>query len=148
MTKIKKPTKEEIRDFINSQQSLQFYKRTQKAFEDVFSAMPKEDFDSLTKNLIIVALHEGVLGQMMHFPDPKGKFKVMQLTIQNGMPIDVLRFVIAHELGHATQGRNWKKSDGSKLETDADEKAAGWGFKRTKKIDKFIKKSWKKSDRC
>ena len=71
MTKIKKPTKEEIRDFINSQQSLQFYKRTQKAFEDVFSAMPKEDFDSLTKNLIIVALHEGVLGQMMHFPDPK-----------------------------------------------------------------------------
>ena len=110
--------------------------------------MTEEDFDSLTKNLVIVALHEGVLGQMMHFPNPKGKFKIMQLTIQNGIPIDVLRFVIAHELGHATQGRNWIKSDGSKLKADADERAAKWGFKRKKKIDSFIKNSWKKSDRC
>jgi|GEM_PF-1366843 len=148
MAKIKNPTKKEVRDFIKSQQSLQFYKRTQKAFEDVFSVMSKEDFDLLTENLIVVALHEGVLGQMMHFPNPKGKFKIMQLTIQNGIPIDVLRFVVAHELGHATQGRNWIKSDGRKLEVDADEKAEMWGFKRTKKIDEFIKKSWKKSDKC
>jgi Zn-dependent peptidase ImmA (M78 family) len=110
--------------------------------------MPREDFKSLTKNLIIVALHEGVLGQMMHFPNPKGKFKIIQLTIPNGIPIDVLRFVVAHELGHATQGRNWKEGDGNKLEIDADKKALAWGFKRTKKIDEFIKKSWKKSDRC
>ncbi len=142
------PTKKEVKDFMKSQQSLQFYKRTKKAFEDVFSDMPKEDFLLLTKNLIIVALHEGVLGQMMHFPNPKGKFKIMQMTIPNGIPIDVLRFVVAHELGHATQGRNWRKSDGNKLEIDADKKAAEWGFKRTKKIDSFIKKNWKKSDKC
>ncbi len=72
---IKKPTKKEVRDFVKSQQSLQFYKRTQQAFEDVLSKMSKKDFEFLTKNLIVLALHEGVLGQMMHFPNSKGKIQ-------------------------------------------------------------------------
>ncbi len=143
-----KPTKKEIRDFLKKQQSLQFYKKTQKAFEDVFLSMSKKDFKDLTKDLCIVALHEGVLGQMMHFEVSGHKVKIIQLTIPNSIPIDVLKFVIAHELGHATQSRNWKKSDGNKLEVDADKKAEEWGFKRTKKIDDYIKKKWKKPYKC
>ncbi len=137
------PTKKEINKFIKSQQSLQFYKKTQRAFADVFLVLPNKDYQILTKNLIIVALHEGVLGQMMHFPNLNGKFKVMQLTVPQNTPIGILRFVIAHELGHAMQGRNWKKSDGRKLEIDADERAKKWGFKRTKIVDEYIKKHWK-----
>ena len=136
-------TKKEINKFIKSQQSLQFYKKTQRAFVDVFLTLPNKDYKILTKNLIIVALHEGVLGQMLHFPNSKGKFKVMQLTIPQSVPMGVLRFVIAHELGHAMQGRNWKKKDGKKLEIDADEWAMKWGFVRTKLIDEYIEKHWK-----
>lgn len=136
-------TKKEVNNFIKSQQSLQFYKKTQGACTDVLLALPGEDYRTVTKNLIIVALHEGVLGQMMHFPNFNGKFKVMQLTIPQNTPISVLRFVIAHEFGHAMQGRNWEKKDGRKLEINADEYAEKWGFARTKLVDEYIKKHWK-----
>ena len=55
------------------------------------------------------------------------------------MPISVLRYVIAHELGHVAQGRNWKKSDGKNLEIYADKTAEKWGFMKTKPIAKWIK---------
>jgi hypothetical protein len=139
--------KKEVNKFIKSQQSLQFYKKTQRAFVDVFLALPDKDYRIATKNLIIVALHEGVLGQMMHFSNFNGKFKVMQLTIPQNIPISVLRFVIAHEVGHAIQGRNWKKKDAKKLEINADKYAEKWGFIRTKLVDKYIKKHWK-NPRC
>lgn len=107
-------------------------------------SLPEEDYKIVTKNLIIVALHEGVLGQLMHFPNFKGKFKVMQLTIPQNVPTNVLKFVIAHEFGHAMQGRNWEKKDGNKLEINADEYTKRWGFGRTKSIEKYISKHWKK----
>jgi Zn-dependent peptidase ImmA (M78 family) len=66
----------------------------------------------------------------------KAKFKIMQLTIPKNIPLESLRHVIAHELGHAMQGRNWKKSDGMKLEKNADKWAVKWGFPRTKWMDK------------
>ena len=136
-------TKREIDKFIKSQQSLQFYKKTQKAFKDVLLALPHEDYRTVTNNLIVVALHEGVLGQMMHFKNLGGKFKIVQLTIPPNIPVSALRFVIAHELGHAMQGRNWKKEDGRELEVSADKYAEKWGFKRTKNVDEYIKKYWK-----
>jgi len=136
-------TKEEVNRFIKSQQSLQFYKKTQKAFEKVLLSLPEKDYRAITKNLVIVALHEGVIGQLMHFSDLKGKIKVMQLTIPQNIPISVLNFVIAHELGHAMQKRNWTKKDGRKLEIDADEYAKKLGFTRTKLINDYIKKYWK-----
>lgn len=75
-----------------------------------------------------MVLHEGALGQVMHFPPSKESFHIVQLTIPKSMPIKVMRYVIAHELGHVMQGRNWRKSDGSKLELDADNRAAQWDF--------------------
>lgn len=117
------------RQFVKSQQSLHLYKKVQKAFVDVLKNLSDEEFNKATKNLILMVLHEGALGQVMHFP-AASKFCIMQLTIPKSMPIASMRYVIAHELGHVMQGRNWKKSDGSKLEDDADTWAKKWGYKR------------------
>ena len=54
------------------------------------------------------------------------------------MPDGVLRWVIAHELGHVMQGRNWQKSDGSRLEVDASEFAEKIGYPKTDKISKWL----------
>ncbi len=75
----------------------------------------------------------------MHFPNPKGTFKVLQLTFPKEIPLNTLRFVLAHELGHVMQGRNWRKNDGKKLEADADKLASKWGFPKTKEIGKWMK---------
>ncbi len=129
----------EIARFIDNQRSLQFYGTAKKAFRQVLQKIPSKEYKELTKNLIIIALHEKALGQVMHFP-PKSRFKVMQLTIPDNIPLPVLRYVIAHELGHVKQGRNWRKRDGNKLEEEADETAEKWGFRKTKKIEQWIQR--------
>jgi|TARA_Y100000310_G_C20232143_1_gene600734 hypothetical protein len=132
-------SQKEVNEFIKSQQSIQFYAKVQKALRDVLLKMSDNDYKRITKNLILMVLHEGALGQVMHFPPIKSKFKILQLTFPKNIPIDVLRYVIAHELGHVNQGRNWSKTDGMNLETEADETAKNWGFVRNKKIDKWMK---------
>lgn len=133
------PSEKEVNDFVKSQKSIQFYKKVQKALKDVLLVMPDEDYRKVTKNLILMVLHEGALGQVMHFSPIKSKFKILQLTFPKKIPIDVLRFVIAHELDHVKQGRNWREEDGMKLEEDADQTAEKWGFPKTKKIANWMK---------
>jgi len=132
-------SQKEVIDFIKSQQSIQFYTKVQKALKDVLLKMPDSDYRQVTKNLILMVLHEGALGQVMHFSPINAKFKILQLTFPKNIPIDVLRYVIAHELGHVKQGRNWREDDGMNLETDADETAKDWGFVRNNKIAKWMK---------
>ena len=131
--------------FIASQQSVQFYDRTRQALKRVLLALPESDFSQVTKNLVIVALHEGVLGQAMHFPNPNDNFKVVQLTLPQEVPDEVLCYVIAHEFGHVMQGRNWRKEDGDEFEAQANEWATKWGFPRTSEIDQYINSHWKDS---
>jgi len=133
------PSQREVNEFVKSQKSIQFYKKVQKALKEVLSKMPNSDYRKITKNLILMVLHEGALGQVMHFKPMKSKFKILQLTFPKKIPIDVLRFVIAHELGHVKQGRNWQEGDGMRLEEDADKTAENWGFTKTKKVAKWMK---------
>jgi len=72
----------------------------------------------------------------MHFES--GAKTVMQLTLPAEIPDNVLSYVVAHEMGHVLQQRNWLSSDGNKLEINADQKANEWGFSRTQEIDDWI----------
>ena len=127
--------KREISRFVNAQQTLQFYPKVRKALTDVLCGMPDEDYKQATKNLYLMVLHEGALGQVMHFPSPGGRFKIVQLSFAKKAPLPVMRYVIAHELGHAMQRRNWRRSDRSRrLEIDADRWASKWGFPPTKSV--------------
>jgi len=117
-----------VKKFVKSQQSLHLYKKVQKAFVDVLKSLPEDEFNIITDNLILMVLHEGALGQVMHFPKTVKKFRIMQLIIPKSIPIKIMRYIIAHELGHVIQDRNWKKSDGAKLENNADSWAKKWGF--------------------
>jgi len=56
------------------------------------------------------------------------------------MPDTVLKWVIAHELGHVVQKRNWEESDGDNLEIDADKKAEEWGYVKTSEIKEYFSK--------
>ena len=132
-------SKKEVQRFLDNQKSIQFYPIARKVFNTVFGAMSKEEFDKATNNLILMVLHEGAIAQVMHFPR-KGKIKVLQLTIPTKAPLPVLCYIIAHEAGHVLQGRNWMKSDGQKLEEDAEDYARRLGFPRTPSIDRWIKK--------
>lgn len=132
-------SKSKIDNFIKSQRSIHLYKNVQKALRDVLSVMPDKDFKQVTDNLILMVLHGTALGQVMHFPPCKKKFKILQLTVPKGIPIYVLRWVIAHEFGHVMQGRNWKESDGDKLEEYANRRAAEWGFPKNKKTEDWMK---------
>ena len=116
--------------FIKSQQSLHLYKKIQGAFVDVLRNFSEDEFNMTTKNIILMVIHFSKGGQVIHFPPRVEKFQIMQLTIPKSMPIKTMRYIIAHEFGHVMQGRNWKKSDGSKLENDADAWAKKWGFSR------------------
>jgi len=140
--RIRKATKKEVNKFIKSQRTFTAqgleYKKAQKALSDVLLALPIKDYKDVTKNLILSVLHEKSLGQLMHFKPLKGNFKIMQLTVPRDIPLIVLRYVIAHELGHALQKRNWRKSDEMDLELDADKKAKEWGFNKTKKINRWM----------
>ena len=132
------PSKQKIKKFVDSQKSIQFYDKIKKAFIEVLSNFSDDEFSICTENLILMVLHEGALGQVMHFPASKNKFKIVQLTISSKMPMKMMRYVIAHELGHVMQGRNWRKSDGEKLETDANEWAKKWGFPLDESILKWM----------
>ena len=136
-------TKKEVDKFIKNQKSIHLYKKVQRALRDVLLSMPDKDYRKATKNLILMVVHETSYGQLMHHSSVKSKFKILQLSVANDIDICVLRWVIAHELGHATQGRNWKKGDGEKLEEDADRKAEQWGFKKTKKIKEYGNKEYR-----
>ena len=122
----------DVDKFIESQRTFTAqgpeYKKTKEALKEVLLALPDEDFKIATNNLILAVLHEKPYGQLFHLDPIKGKFKIMQLTIHKNMPISLLKWVIAHELGHAMQGRNWKEEDSDNLEVDADEWAEKWGF--------------------
>ena len=130
-------TMKKIDKFINSQKSIHLYPKVQKSLKKVLEKLSDEEYKKVTHNLILMVLHEGALGQVMHFPQKNGKFKILQLSVARKIPITVLNYIVAHELGHVLQDRNWEKSDGQKLEKDADESAERWGFPRTKKIDEW-----------
>jgi len=130
--------KAEVVSYIESQKSLHLYKELQNAFIDVLSKLPKEQFERMRKYLIIMAFHEGTIGQVMHFEARNDNFAVMQLYIPKDIPNDVLRWVIAHELGHVMQGRNWQMHDGDKLEDDATAFAKKIGYLKTKSINDWL----------
>lgn len=130
--------KAEVVSYIESQKSLHLYKELQNAFIDVLSKLPKEQFERMRKYLIIMAFHEGTIGQVMHFEARNDNFAVMQLYIPKDIPNDVLRWVIAHELGHVMQGRNWQMHDGDKLEADATAFAKKIGYLKTKSINDWL----------
>lgn len=131
--------KENVRLYIESQRSLHLYKEAREAFSDVFDALPEEDFEVVTKNLILMIVHEGAIAQVMHFEPISEKFKVLQMATPHNIPPEALRWVIAHELGHVMQGRNWQEGDGVSLERDASSWAAKWGFPKTEETEAYIK---------
>lgn len=130
--------KSELIKFVESQKSLHLYKNIQDAFIAVLGGLSDAKFEKVKNDLIIMAFHEGISGQVMHFPARKNNFVVMQLYVPKNMPNDVLRWVVAHELGHVMQGRNWIDSDGIKLEDDATEFAEKRGYPKTDKITKWL----------
>ena len=132
--------KSEAIKYVDSQTSLHLYKHIQDAFVEVLCKLTYEEFEKVTNNLIVMAFHEGIKGQVMHFPARKKKFAVMQLYIPKHMPDDILRHVIAHELGHVMQGRNYIESDGDKLEVNANEYAKKLGYPTSKEIDDWLEK--------
>ena len=140
------PSKKEITNFVKSQESIQFYKKIQKALIDVLSNMSDKDYHKVTKNLHILSLQEGIIGQGMIFPNPKGKFKIISIVYVPKMPMNVLKFIIAHELGHIHQGRHkLKKGEETyALEKYANAKAREWNYSPKKEIWNWIFKYMKK----
>lgn len=139
-------TKKQVEKFVKSQESIHLYKKMQDALTDVLLAMPDKDYKKVTKNLYILSLQEGIIGQGMIFNNPKGKFKIISIVYVPKMPKDILRFIIAHELGHIHQERHKLKKGEYKyaLEIYANKKATEWGFPPSKKIWKWIFKYMRK----
>lgn len=79
----------------------------QEAFVSVLSALSAADYLTVTDNLIIMAMHEGATGQVMHFT-PAKKMAIMQFSIPKSIPINALKSVIAHELGHGCKAETGK----------------------------------------
>ena len=131
--------KEKATTYIQSQKSLHLYPHVQDAFIDVLNVLSDEEFHYVVNSLELVVLHEQAIAQVMHF-EPKDKaFAVLQLTFYDDMPENVLRWVIAHELGHVLQKRNWQEDDGEKLEEGADKSAQEWGFEKTEEIKEYLR---------
>jgi hypothetical protein len=130
--------REKAEQYLATQQSLHLYEVTRTAFIDVLSVLPEEEYDEITDNLVLVVMHEGAIAQVMHFEPTTEKYKVLQLTIPHDISPEVLRWVIAHELGHVKQGRNWREEDGMSLEDDATAQAARWGFEKTDAIATYL----------
>jgi hypothetical protein len=130
--------KSEVVKYVESQKSLHLYKNIQDAFIEVLGCLTDAEFEKVKKYLIIMAFHDGIYGQVMHFPARKNDFAVMQLYIPKNIPSDVLRWVVAHELGYVMQNRNWIESDGIELEIDATEFAKRLGYPETSKITKWL----------
>jgi hypothetical protein len=129
---------EKATEYTQSQRSLHLYPKVQAAFIAVLGSMPEAEFDDVIHDLELMVLHEQAIAQVMHFKPKQNNFAVLQLTFYDDMPEDVLRWVIAHELGHVLQKRNWEESDGEKLEVDASKKAKEWGYVKTDKIEEYL----------
>ncbi len=132
--------KEKATTYVQSQKSLHLYPRVQDAFEEVLCSLSEAELDWVCGNLELMVLHEQAVAQVMHFDPKKAAFAVMQFTFYDDMPGEVLRWVIAHELGHAMQKRNWREGDGTGLEEDADICAEQWGYLKTKEIEEYLRK--------
>lgn len=130
--------KNKTQAYVDSQRSLHLYKDARDAFVDVLSALPEEVFEKVTHNLILTVLHEGAIAQVMHFEPISEEFRVLQLTIPHDASPEMLRWVIAHELGHVLQGRNWREGDGETLEDEATAQASRWGFEKTAEIEAYL----------
>ncbi len=131
--------REKAAAYVASQQSLHLYESARCAFVDVLSVLPEDDFNTVTRNLTLMVLHEGAVAQVMHFPPCGEAYRVVQLTIPHDANAEVLRWVIAHELGHVMQGRNWREGDGDTLEHDASTRAATWGFPKTAAVEECLR---------
>ena len=132
-------TREKATAYVATQRSLYLYEGTRHAFIDVLATLPEDDFARITRNLILMVLHEGAVAQVMHFPPCGEAYRVLQLTIPHDANAEVLRWVIAHELGHVMQGRNWQEGDGDTLEHDASEQAFWWGFPKTAAVEEYLR---------
>jgi Zn-dependent peptidase ImmA (M78 family) len=130
--------KTKIAEFVDSQKSLHLYQNIKDALADVLSNLSDEQFENVRNNLIVMAFHNGMNGQVMHFDARDNKFAVMQLYVPKNMPQAVLKWVIAHELGHVMQNRNWEDSDGMNLEDDATLFAKKIGYPKTHIITKWL----------
>ena len=73
-------SKKEVDKFVKSQESIHLYSKMQKALTDVLLKFPNKDFYKVTKNLQIISVQEGIIGQGMVFPNPKGKFKIISIV--------------------------------------------------------------------
>jgi hypothetical protein len=127
-----------VKQFVDQQQTLQFYEDTKHALSEVLKAMNNEEFAVITNKLCLVVLHEGPIGQVIHFNARKEGFAVLQLTIPDDIPYEVLRWSIAHELGHVLQNKNWQENYGDRLEDDATARATKWGFVFTDKVKSYL----------
>lgn len=130
--------KAKIVQYVKSQKSLHLYENIQNAFVEVLGKLPDEQFEEISKKLIVMAFHDGMNGQVMHFDPRASKFAVMQLYIPKNMPQDILNWVVAHEIGHVMQGRNWQEADGMSLEEDATAYAKKIGYAKTDRIAKWL----------
>lgn len=124
---------EVVTKFVESQKSLHLYKNLQQAITNVLSKLTEDEYYQITKNLIIMALHDDASAQVMHFEPMDKKFTVMQVTVHKNATESYLNYIVAHEFGHVIQGRNWQEEDGSKLEEDAHNWAVSHGYIDTRK---------------
>lgn len=124
--------------YVDSQKSLHLYADAREAFVSVLCALSEEDFEKITHNLVLMVLHEGAIAQVMHFEPYIEGLKILQLTIPHDARPELLRWVIAHELGHVMQGRNWQEGDGDKLEYDASARAMQWGFAKNEEMERYL----------
>ena len=131
------PNKKQVEKFVKCQRSIHLYKGLQDAFKDVLIKIPDDQYRKITKNLFIISLHSpGGLGQAMFFPNPNGEFKIIEIPYDKTMPKDVMRYVVAHEIGHICNGYMFPKKEETweMLEARADAHALSLGFPKTKKI--------------
>ncbi len=66
--------------------------------------------------------------------DPKNWDRILVVTFpyeSYNLPLEVMKWEIAHELAHIYAGHTF--SDGDKIEDETDEIAKGWGFEAEKK---------------
>tara|TARA_Y100000310_G_C20613578_1_gene779361 strand:+ start:181 stop:642 length:462 start_codon:yes stop_codon:yes gene_type:complete len=134
-------TKKDVEKFVSSQESIHLYKKMQDALTEVLLNLPDGDYKKVTKNLHIMSLQEGIIGQGMVFNNPKGKFSIVSIVYVPKMPMNVLKFIIAHELGHIHLGRHKLRRGEEEwsLEEYANKMASRWGFPVTKEIWEWIK---------
>ena len=77
-----------VEEYISTQRSLHLYQNVREAFVDVLSVLSEDEFDKITNNLILMAIHEEAIAQVMHFEPLDKKFKVpAPTTIDNHLSV-------------------------------------------------------------